>query len=58
MSAGGAMVAIVFLFLAITLGAGVLLYTLVRSEGRNRPVVNRNDAERLARRDFGDRNNE
>lgn len=58
MSAGGAMVAIVFLFLAITLGGGVLLYTLVRSEGRNRPVVDRNDAERLARRDFGDRNDE
>lgn len=58
MSPGVAMVAIVFLFMAITVGGGLLLYTLVRSEGRNRPVVDRNDAERLARRDVEDRTDE
>jgi len=53
MSAGVAVVAILVLFLAITLGGGLLLYTLVRSEGRNDPVVDREQAEHLARRDTG-----
>ena len=53
MAAGVAVVAVLFLFLAVTLGGGLLLYSLVRSETRNRPVVDRDEAERLARRDSG-----
>lgn len=51
MAAGAA-----FLLVAIvvTVGAGLLLYALVRAEHDEREVLDRDEAERLARRDAAD----
>ena len=48
MAAGGLLVG---LFLAVGIGGGVVLYVLVRAEHDRRDVVDREEAERLARRD-------
>lgn len=47
--------AIVVLFLLLSLGAGLVLYRLVRAEGADRDVLSRQEAERAARRDTQDR---
>jgi len=46
--------AIVLGMLALSLGAGLLLYFAVRTEGRQRESMSRADAERAARRDTSD----
>jgi hypothetical protein len=49
--AGGVLV--VFL-VVLSLGGGLVLYWLVSAEGVHRPVMDRESAERLARRDTDD----
>jgi hypothetical protein len=50
-----ASVGVVFLVvLALSVGSAVLLYVLVREETDNRPVMDRDAAERTARRDASD----
>jgi uncharacterized protein HemX len=45
-------------FLALGLGAGLVLYLLVRAEHDTRETMDRRDAERAARRDSEDRRRE
>ncbi len=52
------MVGIVLLLIVIALGSGLLLYALVRSEHRDRTVMDRESAEQVARRDHETRNRE
>lgn len=44
-------VLLVMVFLVIGLGGGLVLYALVRAETTRRPVMDREAAERTARRD-------
>ena len=46
--------AVVVLVLAISVGGGLLLYAMVRSEHDARTVTDRERGERLARRDTDD----
>ena len=52
------MAAVSFLFalfaLVLTVGGGLLLYALVRTEGDHRSVTDRETAEQMARRDSRD----
>jgi len=50
MTAGGAMLVVVFIGLAFTVG----LYGLVRAEHDGREEMTRDEAERVARRDTSD----
>lgn len=45
---------LVVLFVVIGLGGGLLLYVLVRAEHDGRQVMQRGEAERVARRDTTD----
>jgi len=51
MAGAGAVVALV---LAISVGGGLLLYAMVRSEHDQRTVTDRERGERIARRDTDD----
>ncbi|RMB23891.1 hypothetical protein [Haloplanus aerogenes] len=53
MAGGGGVLVLVFLLLGV--GGPLLLYWLVRAEHENREVMDRDAAERAARRDTDDR---
>lgn len=58
MATAAAMIGIVLLGFGVALGTGLLVYALVRSEHRDRTVMDREAAQRVARRDNESRNRE
>jgi len=51
---GGALALALIVFLLLGVGGPLLLYSLVRAEHENREVMDRDAAERAARRDTDD----
>lgn len=58
MATAAAMIGIVLLGIGAALGSGLLVFALVRSEHSDRTVMDREAAERTARRDHESRNRE